>query len=373
MSRETEQAKRSAKLIAGLAAFAIASTCFAPSGTPAAPSEAHAYTQVEQIVNSGHGYIDPQFLCVHETANPGATEWNHVTLWSRGWPYACHYVAGLNGQTVVHTMADDRKSWSVGNGNSRVVSIELCHATNKEDFDRQWTEAVKWCGDYLHKRGWGIDRLISHNDARMRWGGTDHQDPLSYFSSYGRSWEQFRSEVASYMGTGQVGGTIQDGSTTPQAPSSYNGSKQYSIGSTYTVTASALHVRSGASVNYGIVRTYPHGLRFTLLGTKGNWGRTPSGWVCMDYATKAAAKSGGTIKSTGNGTYRVTASALNVRSGAGTGYAKVPYRNLTANAKQHAYGNGCLKNGTRVTVTEVRGNWARIPSGWVSMDYLARA
>ena len=162
------------------------------------------------------------------------------------------------------------------------------------------------------------------------------------------------------MKTGQTGGTVEQGTTETQAPSSYNGSKQYSIGSTYTVTASALHVRSGASVNYGIVRTYSHGLRFTLLETKGNWGRTPSGWVCMDYATKAAAKSGGTIKSTGNGTYRVTASALNVR-------------NLTANAKQHAYTNGCLKRGTRVTVMEVRGNWVRIPSGWVSMDYLARA
>ena len=50
MSNEKEQAKRSAKLIAGLAAFAIAATCLAPSGTPAAPSEAHAYTQVEKIV-----------------------------------------------------------------------------------------------------------------------------------------------------------------------------------------------------------------------------------------------------------------------------------------------------------------------------------
>ena len=92
-----------------------------------------------------------------------------------------------------------------------------------------------------------------------------------------------------------------------------------------------------------------------------------------DYATKAAAKFGGTIKSTGIGTYRVTASALHVRYGAGTGYSKVPYRNLTANAKAHAYSNGCLKNGTRVTVLQTSGNWARIPSGWVCMDYLARA
>lgn len=337
------------------------------------PGAAHAYEQKEAICNQGHGYNSAQYLTVHETANPGASAYNHHSLYSRGYAYAVQYVMDLDGSPVYHCMEDNRKAWAVGNGNSRCVNIELCHATNRADFNKQWDEAVKWCGDYLHKRGWGIDRLISHNDARMRWGGSDHTDPLEYFMQYGKSWNQFKAEVAAYMKTGQVGGTVEQGATETQAPSSYNGSKSYSIGSTYTVTASALHVRSGASVNYGIVRTYPHGLRFTLLETKGNWGRTPSGWVCMDYATKASVKSGGTIKRTGNGTYRVTASALHVRYGAGTGYSKVPYRNLTANAKAHAYSNGCLKSGTRVTVLQTSGNWARIPSGWVCMDYLKAA
>lgn len=363
---ERKEAKAFAQVVAMLAALLVAAIMLAP-GT------AHAYEQKEAICNQGHGYNSAQYLTVHETANPGASAYNHYRLYSRGYAYAVQYVMDLDGSPVYHCMEDNRKAWAVGNGNSRCVNIELCHATNRADFNKQWDEAVKWCGDYLNKRGWGIDRLISHNDARMRFGGTDHTDPLSYFSSYGKSWNMFKSEVAAYMKTGQIGGTVEQGTTEAQAPSSYNGSKSYGIGSTYTVTASALHVRSGASVNYGIVRTYPHGLRFTLLETKGNWGRTPSGWVCMDYATKAAAKSGGTIKSTGNGTYRVTASALHVRYGAGTGYSKVPYRNLTANAKAHAYGNGCLKQGTRVTVLQTSGNWARIPSGWVCMDYLKAA
>lgn len=337
------------------------------------PGTAHAYTQKETICNNGHGSISPQYLVIHETANPEASAYNHYLLYSRGYSYAVHYVMELDGSTVYHTMADNRKSWSVGNGNSKVVSIELAHATNQADFDKQWDEAVKWAGDYLNSRGWGIDRMISHNDARMRWGGTDHTDPLSYFSSYGKSWNMFKAEVAAYMATGQTGGTVESGSADNGTANTTSPNASYAIGSTYRVTASALHVRSGAGTGWGIVRTYPHGLRFTLLEIKGNWGRTPSGWVCMDYATKASAKSGGTVKSTGNGTYKVTASALFVRTGAGTGYAKVPYRNLTANAKAHAYSNGCLKNGTRVTVLQTSGNWARIPSGWVCMDYLKAA
>lgn len=61
--------------------------------------------------------------------------------------------------------------------------------------------------------------------------------------------------------------------------------------------------------------------------------------------------------------------ALNVRKGAGKGFKTVGYANLTADGKKHAYPNGALKNGTRVTVKEVRvaGSevWLKIPSGWV--------
>lgn len=63
--------------------------------------------------------------------------------------------------------------------------------------------------------------------------------------------------------------------------------------------------------------------------------------------------------------------SLNVRKGAGKSFDKVGYANLTADGKKHAYSNGALKNGTRVTVLEVKvisekNIWVRIPSGWIS-------
>ena len=67
------------------------------------------------------------------------------------------------------------------------VGIELAHATNWEDFSAQWDQAVAWAGDYLNSRGWGIDRLLSHNDCTWIWGGSDHTDPTGYFAEYGRS------------------------------------------------------------------------------------------------------------------------------------------------------------------------------------------
>lgn len=279
------------------------------------PGTAHAYVQKETICNHGHGYNSAQYLTVHETANPGASAYNHVRLYGNGsWQYAVQYVMDLDGGTVYHCMEDNRKAWAVGNGNSRCVNIELCHATNRADFNKQWDEAVKWCGDYLHKRGWGIDRLISHNDARMRWGGTDHTDPLSYFASYGKSFTQFKAEVAAYMQTGQTGGTVEQGAT--DAPAQTSGSKSMGV---YTSTASALNVRSGAGTNYRIVRTYAKGTRFDLYEVKNGWGRTPSGWISLQYTTYGGGKAVAPASNGGAGTYRFSTN-VNIRTGAGTGY-----------------------------------------------------
>lgn len=283
------------------------------------PGTAHAYTQKEAICNQGHGYNSAQYLTVHETANPGASAYNHVRLYGNGsWQYAVQYVMDLDGGTVYHCMEDNRKAWAVGNGNSRCVNIELCHATNRADFNKQWDEAVKWCGDYLNKRGWGIDRLISHNDARMRWGGTDHTDPLEYFMQYGKSWNQFKAEVAAYMKTGQVGGTVEQGATETQAPAQTS-SKSMGV---YTSTASALNVRSGAGTNYRVVRTYAKGTRFDLYEVKNGWGRTPSGWISLQYTTYGGGKAVAPASNSGAGTYRFK-TTVNIRTGAGTGYRVV--------------------------------------------------
>lgn len=74
------------------------------------------------------------------------------------------------------------------------------------------------------------------------------------------------------------------------------------------------------------------------------------------------------------GTYKVTASLLNVRTGPGTSYPNKTYNQLTANAQEqnrklgNSKANGLLKNCV-CTVSEVKGNWGKIPSGWICLDY----
>lgn len=73
------------------------------------------------------------------------------------------------------------------------------------------------------------------------------------------------------------------------------------------------------------------------------------------------------------GTYEVIASDLSVRTGPGENYRRKTYNELTADAKKHDYDkDGCINRGTRVTVKEWKNGFARIPSGWVSGDYLKK-
>lgn len=74
------------------------------------------------------------------------------------------------------------------------------------------------------------------------------------------------------------------------------------------------------------------------------------------------------------GTYTVTATVLNVRSGPGTDYAWKRFSELTENARAQIMelagypANGYVE-GMVFDVFEVSGDWGRTPSGWVSLQY----
>ncbi|MGE7717628.1 SH3 domain-containing protein [Priestia megaterium] len=137
------------------------------------------------------------------------------------------------------------------------------------------------------------------------------------------------------------------GTTTPSAEST-----------TYTVTASTLNVRSGAGTNYASIGSVTKGQKLAVVSKSGSWykinynGRT--GYVSSDYVQA----SGTTTPSAENTTYTVTASKLNVRSGAGTNYASI----------------GSVTKGQKLAVVSKSGDWYKINyngrTGYVSSDYV---
>lgn len=231
---------------------AVAAFFFALATAFSVPTGAEAYQSVNRYVSDGHGYLNASYIVIHETANPGASAYNHTLLWSRDDTYAVHHVMELDGSTVYDTVPEDRLCWHVGNGNGYTIGIELAHATDAADFAKQWGEAVKWTGDELRAHGWDTSRLLSHYEAARRWGGSDHTDPNGYFRAYGKTWLEFKQDVSAYLGSGYVA---------PIAPTDGNGG---TYRPSTSATRSSFPKSTGKSVN----------IHYALHNRHGAWNET---------------------------------------------------------------------------------------------------
>ena len=154
-----------------------------------------------------------------------------------------------------------------------------------------------------------------------------------------------------------------------------------------TNTNTTMYVKANGGLN---VRSSPNGKKVGALSngsqvivyeTQGNWSRIGTNkWVCSDYLTnsKSTVSSNSNTKVNtkkySNGSYKVNASLLNVRTGPGTNYKAKKYNQLSQNARKqnkalgNAKANG-YKKGVVCTVTKVKNNWGLTNSGWICLDY----
>lgn len=172
------------------------------------------------------------------------------------------------------------------------------------------------------------------------------------------------------VGNASIRGYIQpnyDGSISNNQPSKPISNEKIVNYKVKVNTKSGVNCRKKPSVGSAKITAYANGTQLTITKELNGWGyANNTGWVSLEYCTKIT-------QTKMLGTYEVTASDLSVRDGAGTEYRRKTYNELTANAKQHDYDkDGCLNKGTRVTVYEWKNGWARIPSGWVSGEYLKK-
>eukprot|EP01107_Rhizomastix_libera_P002668 TRINITY_DN145_c1_g2_i1.p1 TRINITY_DN145_c1_g2~~TRINITY_DN145_c1_g2_i1.p1 ORF type:complete len:360 (-),score=91.36 TRINITY_DN145_c1_g2_i1:122-1105(-) len=118
----------------------------------------------------------------------------------------------------------------------------------------------------------------------------------------------------------------------------------------YTVTASSLNVRSGPGTSYSVVTSLSKGKIVSVTSISNGWAKISSGYVSSQYLTKVA------TTSTSSTSYTVTTSALNMRSGPGTGYSIVKV----------------LSMGDTVLVTSITSGWAKCSEGYVSSQYISK-
>ncbi|HJD02141.1 MAG TPA: hypothetical protein H9750_06070 [Candidatus Mediterraneibacter excrementavium] len=114
--------------------------------------------------------------------------------------------------------------------------------------------------------------------------------------------------------------------------------------------------------------TYDQNVKLCDLARRGKLKRAGS---------SSSGTAGSTVDYSVGSVYTLQVDRLAVRSGAGTSYPRKSYSQLTANARENAYSDGYLKEGTRVTCKAVKkvGSdiWMQIPSGWVAAYYNGKA
>ena len=124
-----------------------------------------------------------------------------------------------------------------------------------------------------------------------------------------------------------------------------------------TVTASALNMRAEPNTASAVVTCVPRGTVVLVLSSA-------DGWYKVQYQDRTGYMSGEYISFSSDadgafGTGSVTGSAVNVRSGPGTGYAVL----------------GSVNQGQSFSVTGVSGGWYKIDyngaTGYISGDYLS--
>ena len=152
----------------------------------------------------------------------------------------------------------------------------------------------------------------------------------------------------------------------------------------FTITNGKTTLKQGTDYIVGGIRNNRYGSAYAYIKGIGRYGgyalvpltvanrtsgsaSTNLNKKCANYLTyKSNAKSSyvgtSTAKFKKGGEY-TTVDYLNIRSGAGTGYAKTKYSALSANAKKACINEGgiaVLKKGTKVKVLEVKSNWIRV-------------
>lgn len=173
--------------------------------------------------------------------------------------------------------------------------------------------------------------------------------------------------------------------------------KKIKVGQTYTrgqqicregtdgnATGNHFHFAAGKGKITGNGWTQNSKNAWVLTTTKGNFKPEQLFFIDKSFTKiinncglkfKEKPKAKPTKKGYTTGNYRVKTDLLNVRKGAGTAYAKVKFKNMSANAQAKIKklndgktADGYVK-GLAFTVLQVKGEWGKTPSGWVNLKY----
>lgn len=152
--------------------------------------------------NRSNETLVPVGIVLHETATPGATAENEYSFFNTADRNAsAHGFVDWNG--YIQTVPYDEVAWHAGyTANHKYIGIEMCHATNKADFEKVWNNTLEIFAELMKKYGFSVKDITTHNEVSLKWGETDHTDPTGYFKKFGKTFEDFKRDLETKLNGG---------------------------------------------------------------------------------------------------------------------------------------------------------------------------
>ena len=185
-------------------------------------------------------------------------------------------------QNLPHTLSGWHAADGSGSGNRRTIAIEciMSSAYNADD-KKSEDNAARLAAALLKQYGLGIECLFTHTHwLNMRDGRTGTVDQLNTMhNSYKMCplyilphWAAFKAKVAKYMG--------EAAPDVPVVPAPAE--EPYRV----RVSIDDLNIRTGPGTQYPVTGRYTGKGVFTIIETRGTWGRLKSGagWISLNYA-----------------------------------------------------------------------------------------
>lgn len=203
--------------------------------------------------------------------------------WNRPGIQKCvHAFIGVdkNGDVKIYqTLPWEMRCWGCGSGkkgsyNNSHIQFEICEdaLTDEQYFNKAMDAAAELCAYLVKTYSIDVANVVSHNEAYQLGYASGHADCDHWLKKFNKNMDWFRDLLRK-----KAGNVVTTTSPAFSMPA-------YKV----KVTGSALNIRSLPSTSSKIVGCIRNYGVYTIVETKGNWGKLKSGagWICLDYTKR---------------------------------------------------------------------------------------
>lgn len=142
-------------------------------------------------------------VVMHQTANPNDTARSERAYEARTFENAFVHEF-IDPNEIIQVANPNYIAYGAGpNANPRFIHLELCSSRTAAEFTRSFDRWCQRAAYFLVIRKLGVKpassdgsgTLWSHYDVSRYLGGTDHEDPINYIQSWGKSWQDVINTV----------------------------------------------------------------------------------------------------------------------------------------------------------------------------------